>query len=201
MEYHYNEYSTNFESVPMGSVIKPDRSKYKAKCSADNILDVGCNNVLQDKRLWLFVIFTGIIAIIAWVAGAGFLNGDWWNELNKPDWMPPTYVIFTIWFVMYLFIAFLGYYGSRLARTHSERNLLNLLFLTQLGLNLTWIIILFNYQNIQAAFWIAIFLMLFIIFWLLYLSKINSNVSLIGIIYAIWIIFIIVFNWQLVIMN
>lgn len=156
---------------------------------------------LRDSMFWVFAIVVAIIAIISWVAGAGSLDSDWYNNLVKPDYTPPVYVIYVIWFAFYFVLAYLGYGGYALAKSRGIRAAATALFLAQLGLNLAWMIVFFGQQNPAAAFWIAIVLFIISLLWTILLVFINRALGILGILYTVWTAIISIWTWQILVNN
>lgn len=156
---------------------------------------------LNDKAFWGFVIISLISVIIGWITGIGDLDENWYNNLIKPSYMPPSYVIFAIWVVFNFITAYIGYAGHTQARTLQERNISNLLFIVQLALNLIWIILFFGQENPAGSFWVAIFAFITVLLWMLLLARINKTLAIIALAFLVWIAFTIAFNWEIVTLN
>lgn len=109
------------------------------------------------------VVFLGfvVIAFLPAVAGRFFTPGDWYGELQKPTWTPPTWVFAPAWTVLYLLIGISGYLAwSR--SSGRRRSVPFIVYGTQLFLNALWSILFFGLHSPGLAFgdlvalWIAI---------------------------------------------
>lgn len=89
--------------------------------------------------LFIFV----ILVFIAASTGSLFKPGAWYASLRKPSWTPPNWMFPVVWSLLYICIAFAGWF------VWEEQGLGLLLFLwgLQLVLNMAWSYIFFGKQK------------------------------------------------------
>ena len=136
-------------------------------------LDPG-NDLPKPSKLRLAVGLVVSIVICFAAAGLGSLATtpnlpDWYADLAKPSWNPPSWIFGPVWTVLYLMMAVAAWLVWRQGGFARQRLPLSL-FVVQLGLNTLWSVLFFGMQNPGAAvidillLWTAILLTL-IAFW------------------------------------
>jgi tryptophan-rich sensory protein len=58
-----------------------------------------------DAPLWTLLPFVGVV-FLASLSGALFRAGQWYKDLEKPDWTPPDAVFPIAWGLLYVLIAY-----------------------------------------------------------------------------------------------
>jgi len=122
-------------------------------------------------------------------------NNQWYNNLHKASFTPPSIVFPIIWSILYLM---LGVIFARILKT--KKNILILLFIAQFILNIIWPFIFFYFNKIDLALYDLI------IFWivtcyLIYLSKEEKIILILFIPYFMWISLALVLNYYIYILN
>ena len=123
---------------------------------------------------------------------SGYLSGsgvnDWFRELVKPSFNPPSWVFGPVWTLLYLLM---GVSLFRVLQTaaHSSRNSAVALFFIQLALNFMWSVIFFRWQLLATAFAEIIVLWLAIIMMILKFYKIDKTAAFLQIPYLLWVTF------------
>ena len=116
---------------------------------------------------WLdFFIFL-FACMAAGLTGSLFPPGQWYSELNKPIWTPPTWVFPVAWPILYLCMS---YSGATLASIDGAGSALALWAL-QIALNTLWTPVFFGLENIKAGLIIILLLFLSVaictyVFWM-----------------------------------
>lgn len=109
--------------------------------------------------LFIFV----ILVFMAASTGSLFKPGAWYASLNKPSWTPPNWMFPVVWSLLYICIAFAGWF------VWEEQGLGLLLFLwgLQLLLNMAWSYIFFGKQKMFLGLidivllWVVVFFFIF----------------------------------------
>ena len=101
---------------------------------------------MQLKK-WLLAI--GLIALpilLGSAVGIAFAPGDWYDDINKPFFNPPSWLFGPVWTVIY---AMMGYASFRVVQMKDESKVVCALVLygVQLLVNLTFTPAFFGLQN------------------------------------------------------
>jgi translocator protein len=140
-----------------------------------------------------------ILTFAAAALGARFLPDEWYQQLNKPSWNPPSSLFAPVWTILYLLMATAAWL---VWRRHGISGALIplLLFVAQLLLNAAWTWLFFGLHRISGALvdiailWVVILATL-ISFW-----KLEPLAGILLLPYIAWVSFAAVLNqtiWQL----
>lgn len=151
-------------------------------------------NSVAGGFAWLIITFS------AAAFGSSFQPGEWYSQLNKPEWNPPDYIFAPVWTVLYFLMAFSAW---NLWRKHGLRNAVIPLglFLFQLVLNAAWSWLFFGLNTISGALaeltllWFAV-VATTLSFWN---KEPLSGVFLLP--YLGWVSFALYLNWTLLRLN
>ena len=116
---------------------------------------------------WIdFLIFL-FACMAAGLTGSLFPPGQWYFELNKPNWTPPNWIFPVAWPILYLCMS---YSGATLANIDSAGSALALWAL-QIALNTLWTPVFFGLKNIKVGLIIILLLFLSVaictyVFWM-----------------------------------
>jgi tryptophan-rich sensory protein len=98
--------------------------------------------------VWFLVVVTLVCGIGAFYSPAH--DPAWWNGLQKPPGMPPSWLIPPLWMAMYIAMAFAVWLVWRSAPWHRTGSA-QLLWWTQLMLNAMWMPLFFGAHRIGLA--------------------------------------------------
>ncbi|KPJ62213.1 MAG: hypothetical protein AMS15_04680 [Planctomycetes bacterium DG_23] len=135
------------------------------------------------KKIVLFLGFV-VIAFLPAVAGRFFTPGEWYYELQKPTWTPPSWVFGPVWTFLYFLMAISGYLAW--SGSSGRRSVPFVVYGIQLFLNALWSVIFFGLHSPGLAFgdlvvlWFAI-LGNVVLFW-----RINRASGYLLIPYFLW---------------
>jgi len=141
-----------------------------------------------------------IICFSAAFFGALFQPGDWYIQLTKPGWTPPSSVFGPVWTLLYTLMAISAWLVWR-KRGFPRASLTLSIFLLQLALNALWSWIFFGLHRIGLAFaeivvlWFTI-LATTILFW-----RRAFIAGLLFLPYTLWVLFAAMLNFYLWRMN
>ena len=124
----------------------------------------------------------------------------WYYSLNKSPLTPPNWVFPVIWTILYLMIAlsFLFYIKGGF---NKDKVIPFIIFIIQLALNFSWAPVYFGKHNILLAFWIIIFLIVFVFVNIILFYKKSKIAAYLLIPYFIWIVFAAYLNFEIVMLN
>lgn len=115
-----------------------------------------------------------VIAFIPALTGAFFTPGEWYDQLDKPSWNPPSWLFGPVWTVLY---ALIGVSAWLIWRRYGEASIRwgLVIWAVQLALNAIWTPVFFGLKRPDLAVPIILALVLAIIanivaFWVLDLT-------------------------------
>jgi len=144
--------------------------------------------------VWLVVSFS------AAAVGSGFMPGEWYAQLNKPAWNPPSWLFGPVWTVLYVMMALAAWLVWRRGGFAAQRRPL-VLFFSQLGLNALWSPLFFGLRNPALAFVEILLLWCAILATLLAFWKVRSLAGILLAPYLAWVSFAAFLNFTLWRMN
>ena len=110
-----------------------------------------------------------VLCFAAAALGGFFLPGEWYAQLQKPSWNPPSWIFGPAWTALYIMMAIAAWLVWQRGGFATERLALGL-FLLQLLFNAAWSPLFFGLRNPALAFvdiallWLALLATL-LIFW------------------------------------
>ncbi len=136
-----------------------------------------------------------LLSLSAGIIGSIFTDvGDWYDNLEKPVFNPPSWVFGPVWTTLYILIGIAGYlvYKNKLALG---------LFISQLVLNSLWSILFFGMQNILFALIEIFVLWLVIVSCAVVFYKVDKRATYLFVPYILWVSFAMVLNYSLFMLN
>ncbi len=149
-----------------------------------------------------------VLALAGWLAlcfgaatfGALFMPGEWYAQLRKPSWNPPSWLFGPVWTALYFMMASAAWLVWRLGGFAANLRPLSL-FLAQLVFNALWSWLFFGLKNPALAFVDIVCLWLGILMTLLSFWNVHRTAALLLAPYLAWVSFAAVLNWTLWQMN
>jgi translocator protein len=140
------------------------------------------------------LVFFGLVAAAALV-GSQFVPGPWYEDLQKPEWTPPSWLFGPVWTLLYIGIAIAGWQVWR-ARNAASPTVI-VLWAIQLTLNGLWSWLFFGLRRPDLAF-ADIVALLLVIFWFIAAAR-NTNrmAALLFLPYALWVGFASALNYAI----
>lgn len=142
---------------------------------------------------WLLLCFA------AAAFGSLFLPGEWYAQLRKPTWNPPSWIFGPVWTALYTMMAFAAWLVWGRGGFAAQRGPLGL-FLLQLLLNASWSPLFFGLHHPGLAFAEIVLLWLAILGTVVAFWKVQRLASVLLLPYLAWVSFAAVLNftlWQL----
>jgi len=149
-------------------------------------------NKAVSFAVFLLVVMGGGLAI-----GTLTIPGDWYAELEKPFFNPPSWVFGPVWTVLYLMIAFIGW---RMWHREDTGPLMGL-WVLQMGLNFLWSPIFFAAQQPLWALGVIVLLLLVILQFIRSAGPRDRLSAVLFVPYAAWVGFATVLNGAIVLLN
>jgi benzodiazapine receptor len=157
------------------------------------------------RRSWWKIALVCVAAIeiagglSGWLSNSGYGNG-WFDELEKPSFMPPGWTFGVVWPVLY---AMLGVALAMIVvEPPSERRRLALiLFLVQLALNFAWSPIFLAGHDITLAKWIIFVMAALAAAAAGQFLRIKRDAGLLMLPYLMWVVFAATLNATIEVLN
>ncbi len=132
---------------------------------------------------WL-LFFTFLAASgAAATTGAMFDPGEWYEELDKPDWSPPGFVFPLVWTTLYILMA---YAAMRVALLPGSGQALAL-WAAQIAFNTLWSPVFFGLKRMRAAFFVLIALWIAVMLTMVAFWALDPVAGLLFLPYLIWV--------------
>lgn len=125
---------------------------------------------------------------------------NWYNSLTKPDFCPPKWVFAPVWIIIYIlmFVSF----GLVFAAKFQWLSLIAyLLFMLQIGVNLSWSPAFFEEHNLRKAFLLSGLLTVLIFLMMIVFFLISKWAGILVIPYFIWCIFASILSFEILELN
>ncbi len=140
-----------------------------------------------------------LLTFAAAAVGGLFTPGEWYAQIKKPTWNPPSWIFGPVWTVLYTMMAVAAWLVWRHNGWTTQLRALGW-FLVQLGLNALWSPLFFGLNNLGLAFAEIVLLWLAILVTFRAFSSANRFAGALLLPYLAWVSFAAVLNftlWQL----
>jgi len=155
--------------------------------------------VVKDFRKLIYSI---LICELAGIIGSVFTASsvsDWYTNLIKPTFNPPSWVFGPVWAVLYFLMGF-SLYFVWINKNNLKDDALRFFYI-QLFFNALWSILFFGLKNIFLSFLDIILLGLFIILTMIKFYRISKESFYLLVPYLLWVSFACVLNFYILILN
>ena len=138
---------------------------------------------LLKISIFFLVLNFSALAIGSWLMNNGPIT-NWYMYLNQAQWTPPGWVFGIAWTtIMICFSVYMAYLFMEIFNIN-----LILLYLTQLGLNISWNYIFFNQHAIGLGLFCIIALTIIVTLFLINYRKLLQFKSLLIVPYFLWLL-------------
>jgi tryptophan-rich sensory protein len=150
---------------------------------------------------WMLAAFIIICEAIGITSGllASAKNNEWFDQLVKPAWNPPSYVFAPVWTTLYLLMG-IAWWLVWKSNSNKDKGFANGIFIVQLILNFFWSILFFKLHNAGAAFAEIVLLWVCIVLCMLAFGRHSRLAMWLLLPYLLWVSFASYLNfsiWQL----
>lgn len=147
-------------------------------------------------------------SLIAWLVvcfapaatGAFVSVGDWYAQLNKPSWNPPSWIFGPVWTTLYAMMAVSAWTIWKSGGWENHRTALAL-FIVQLSFNALWTPLFFGLHNPRLAFACIVALWISIALTIRSFLPISQTAGLLLVPYQLWVSFAAVLNFTICRLN
>ncbi|HEY4521900.1 MAG TPA: TspO/MBR family protein [Candidatus Paceibacterota bacterium] len=132
------------------------------------------------------------------------VQSNWYLELIKPAFNPPSWVFGPVWTTLYILMGislFLIWKINPSEARPGERRRAVILFFIQLVLNVFWSIIFFGLHSLGGAFIEIVFLWLAILATIIAFAKISKSAAWLLAPYILWVSFAVYLNFAIWLLN
>jgi len=132
------------------------------------------------------------------------VQSNWYLELIKPAFNPPSWVFGPVWTTLYILMGislFLIWKINPSEARPGERRRAVILFFIQLVLNVFWSIIFFGLHSLGGAFIEIVFLWLTILATIIAFAKISKSAAWLLAPYILWVSFAVYLNFAIWLLN
>lgn len=152
------------------------------------------------KQVVALLVFLGICFAVAGLGSTVTMPATegWYRTLEKPSWIPPSWVFGPVWSLLYLMMAVAAWLVWRKAGTTPPLPLA--LFFVQLALNLEWSFLFFGAKRPDLAFIDIVLLWLAIAATIWAFSRVSTVAAWLMVPYILWVSFASALNftiWQM----
>ena len=132
------------------------------------------------------ILFVLTPLILGFTTSAFFKPSEWYKNLKKPEYIPPSNVFSIVWSILYLLFGISMYYGI-----YYKKFIYWIIPIIHLIANLLFSPIMFGINNLFLAFIITIITLItcIMIIWQLYITKSNNMSIYLLVPYLLWLIF------------
>lgn len=123
-------------------------------------------------------------------------NKIWYEDLNKSQLTPPSFLFGIVWPILYTTLGVSFYLAWGNEKCFPFCNAL-VVFLIQFLFNINWSRIFFKNQDVQSALHTVIYMIIFTILSIYKFYKINKLSAFLQVPYLLWISFAAYLNWYI----
>ncbi len=168
----------------------------------------------RHRTFWL--LFCVAICELAGIAGSFFtapaVSSSWYANLQKPVFMPPSWVFGPVWVTLYFLMGVSLYFIWKQAfsrhflpflheKSQHQARFSIVFFFVHLALNAAWSIVFFGLQNIALALAVIGILWLMILVLIALFSSLDKRSSWLLVPYFLWVSFAAVLNAAIFVLN
>jgi len=147
--------------------------------------------------IWMFFAIFLCACAAAGTTGGMFPPGQWYRDLQKPDWTPPDWLFPVAWSLLYLCMAGAA---ARVA-VLPDSSLALALWALQIALNTLWTPVFFGLQRIRAGLVVLIALWLSVAACLVAMLQLDIVAGLLFVPYLAWVTTAGALNFQVMRLN
>ena len=155
---------------------------------------------MNMKKLIPSLLLTIGVGALAGFITAGESSSDWYVNLAKPSYQPPSWLFSPVWTLLYILMGISFYYVWKKPLSR-ERNIALTIFLAQLLLNFLWSILFFSLHSPSLALIDIVMMWLAILLTIFSFSRLSKAAAWLLVPYIMWVSFAMILNWDIWRMN
>jgi tryptophan-rich sensory protein len=142
----------------------------------------------------VFGVITGGAALVGGLASAGTTDSQWYRELDKPSFNPPSWVFSPVWTILYVMMAAAAAIVWNKGSERRDVRISTALFGLQLALNTLWSVLFFGQRTTGGALIEIVVLWFAIVAWYWSAARIESRTRWLILPYIAWVSFATMLN-------
>lgn len=123
-------------------------------------------------------------------------DNEWYNNLKKPDFQPPSSVFAPVWTFLYLMM-FVSFALVAISPFKTASVFAYLFFIAQLVVNLSWTPVFFKAHDLKKAFFLCVLLVILVFLTMVVFFFISKIASLLLLPYLIWCCFATILSFEI----
>lgn len=152
------------------------------------------------KKLIISLVLTIGTGALAGYITAGESSGEWFRNLDKPSYNPPSWVFSPVWTTLYILMGIAFYLVWK--KPHSrDRTMALTIFLVQLLLNFLWSILFFSFHSPGLALLDIVVLWIGILVTIFSFARLSRPAAWLLVPYIAWVSFATILNWDIYRLN
>ena len=126
---------------------------------------------------------------------------SWYNALNKPFFAPPNWMFAPLWVILYFLMGIAGYLIWKSVKSNPKARIALILFTLQLMLNFSWTAIFFGQRLAVGGLVVISMLWVVLLATIIAFYRVAWRPAVLLMPYFIWVIFAMVVNIYIVLLN
>ena len=146
------------------------------------------------KKLIIYILIPLIVGFIGNLIGG---STDIYEKIKTPSFAPPGFLFPIVWTILYILMGISSYMISK----EKNSNTAITVYFVQLGINALWSLFFFRLNwFLFSALWLVLLLCL-IVYMIYEFKKLNKTAAYLQIPYSLWVIFALILNSTIYILN
>lgn len=157
----------------------------------------------SKKIRWLALVVCIAIPLIAGYLGSFFTSSslsDWYVQLNKASFNPPSSVFPIVWTTLFILMG-IALYLVYVSPNSKTKTMALKLFIVQLVLNIFWSFLFFGMRRPDYALIEVVLLWLSILMTMIYFRKVDKRTTGYLLLYLLWVSVATLLNYAIVVLN
>lgn len=152
------------------------------------------------KKLVISILICIGVGAIAGYVTSGESSSDWYINLQKPSFQPPSWLFSPVWTLLYILMG-VALWKVWKKPNSRERNIAITIFFAQLLFNFLWSIIFFNWHGVGMALIDILILWVLILSTIFSFGKLSKTAAWLLVPYISWVTFASILNYSIWQMN
>uniref|UniRef100_A0A6C0AEJ8 Transmembrane protein n=1 Tax=viral metagenome TaxID=1070528 RepID=A0A6C0AEJ8_9ZZZZ len=155
-------------------------------------------NQFCSPELWIFILSSIIVLVLCFLVAYSSL--DWYEELNKWNWISNYIVIAIILVIVFIVMAYGAFVSYAASGGHGKHATL-IVYLVVILASFAWFVVLFTYKDLEGAFNLSMLLLLFTIILTVMVFENAGSIGWCVVPFLIFNVFMIGATWNIKEMN
>ncbi|MGL5346479.1 MAG: TspO/MBR family protein [Peptostreptococcaceae bacterium] len=163
--------------------------------------------IISVKEIRNFLISVLIPLLVGYASSfiSSMISGEsasmYYSQLIKPGFAPPSYIFPIVWTILYVLMGISAYVITKKGYEVAKVNDAIFYYKLQLGLNFLWSILFFGLDLKLTAMITLILIIIVVVVMIVKFYKVDKRAAYLNIPYLLWIIYALVLNYFIWIIN